>query len=87
MCTVITNSAIGLNNSLLLASIALSRGFQGLVLPIVHLPLDDVVTALAQVVKWGVCDLFGFYGVRVVLEFKGILIFLATLFMDVAFLS
>ncbi len=71
--------AIGLDYVRLSADIALGCHGQGLVLPVLNLPLDDVVAALAEVVKGRVLDLFGLDRVLVVVKLESILVLLPTL--------
>ena len=79
MCTSVTDRAIGLDDRLLVAVVAPGLGSQRLVLPVVDLPLDDVVASLAEAVQRGIHDLLGLDRVLVVLELERVLILLRTL--------
>ena len=79
MCTSVTDRAIGLDDRLLVAVVAPGLGSQRLVLPVVDLPLDDVVASLAEAVQRGIHDLLCLDRVLVVLELERVLILLRTL--------
>lgn len=79
MGTSVTDRAIGLDDRLLVAVVAPGLGSQRLVLPVVDLPLDDVVASLAEAVQRGIHDLLGLDRVLVVLELERVLILLRTL--------
>lgn len=76
VCTSVTDRAIGLNDSLLITVVAAGLASQRLILPVVDLPLDDVVAAPAQAVQRGIHDLLGLDRVLVVLELERVLILL-----------
>ena len=79
MGTSVTDRAIGLDDRLLVAMVAPGLGSQRLILPVVDLPLDDVVASPAEAVQRGIHDLLGLDRVLVVLELERVLILLRTL--------
>jgi len=58
----------------LLAPVAVRRGGEGLVLPVLFPPFNLFVTALAESVVEDLLDLFGFFAVLIVLERKLVLV-------------
>ena len=76
VCTSVTDRAISLNDRLLITVVAAGLASQRLILPVVDLPLDDVVAAPAQAVQRGIHDLLGLDRVLVVLELERVLILL-----------
>ena len=77
--TSVTDRAIGLDDRLLVAMVAPGLGSQRLILPVVDLPLDDVVASPAEAVQRGIHDLLCLDRVLVVLELERVLILLRTL--------
>lgn len=72
-------SAIGLDYVGVSADVALGCHRQRLVLPVLNLPLDDVVAALAKVVKGRVLDLLRLHRVLVVVKLVSVLVLLPSL--------
>jgi len=77
--TSVTDRAIGLDDRLLVAMVAAGLGSQRLILPVVDLPLNDVVASPAEAVQRGIHDLLCFDRVLVVLELERVLILLRAL--------
>ena len=79
VCTSVTDSAIGLDDRLLVTVVAAGLGTQRFILPVVDFPLDDFVASPAEAVQRGIHDLFGLDRVLVVLELERVLILLTFL--------
>ncbi len=82
MSTSITDRTIRLNDRLLVTVVATGLGSQRLILPVIDLPLDDVVASRAEAVQRGILDLLGLHRVLVVLELERVLMLLRTLLMN-----
>jgi hypothetical protein len=79
MRAMITDGTIGLDYRSLSADVTLTRSSKWLVLPVVNLPLDNVIAALAQHIQGRVLDLLRLHRILVVLELVSVLVLLPTL--------